>query len=256
MMQRVGLIGGDDFVGCYVALKYLAEDYRVRIPKIYPGRKANLNSLPGIYSNRNLELVKMNPDEMSEMVEFVKDCDFIVHCGFPVKMNVDFNGSALYIPLVKGTAQLLKAARLAPSVKKIIFVTSPSIFSATPNNSMSSQAKSRQNKFSAHAKYHAEKTISKLITDFPDDFFDVIVMAPAEIKNNEPQSTPLSLSFALQFLFRNETDHDPVLKQLFKRNVLRTMVSPENIPEAVFECTIRERQTFSSGYKLDKVMAF
>lgn len=255
MMQKVGLIGGDDFVGCYVALKYLVEGYQVRIPKIYPGRKVNLNSLPGIFSNKNLELVKMNQEEMPDVIEFMQDCDFIVHCGFPVKMDVDFNGSALYIPSVKGTAQLLKAARLVPSVKKIIFVTSPSIFGAIPNNQQCSEAKNEKNKFSAHARYHAEKTISKLITDFPDDFFEVIVMAPAEIKNNEPQSTPSSSSFALQFLFRNKTDHDPVLQQLFKKNVLRTMVSPENIPEAVFECTVRE-EAFSPGFKLGQVMAF
>lgn len=256
MMLRVGLIGGEDFVGCYVALKFLAEDFQVRIAKVYPGRKTNLNSLPGIYSNKNLELVKTNLDEISEVTEFMQNCDYIVHCGFPVKMDVEYNGSALYIPSVKGTAMLLKAARQVPGVKKIIFITSPSILSVMPNRPKSSASKIRENISSELAKYHAEKSISKLINDFPDDFFEVIVMAPAEIKNNEPQSTPLSSSFALQFLFRNKTDHDPVLQQLFKKNILRTMVSPENIPEAVFECTARELNTLSTVHKMGNIMAF
>jgi len=256
MVKRVGLIGGEDFIGCYVALKYLAEDFQVRIPKIYHKRKTNLNSLSGIYSNKNLELVKTNMDEISEVTEFMQNCDFIVHCGFPVKMDVEFNGSALYIPSVKGTAMLLKAARQVPGIKKIIFITSPSIFNVNPNNRMSSESKSRENKFSETAKFHAEKSISKLINHFPDDFFEVIIMAPAEVKNNEPQSTPLSSSFALQFLFRNKTDYDPVLQQLFKRNILQTMVSPENIPEVVFEYTAREMKAFSNVPELSSIMAF
>lgn len=241
-MKTAGIIGGMDFIGCYITLKFLSEDYRVKVPVSNLTQKNGLLNMECLLANENLEICKTNLDDFFDLKEFMQGCDLIVHCGNPKKLGEKMNGNFLYITQIKGTAQLLKATRQIPSVEKIIFITSPAIYNISPRESLVRTDKTAENESFKKARFHADLAIQNLLEDFPEDFFEIFIMAPAEIKDNTLLNSSESISSGLQFLFRNITDHDPVLQKLFKRNLMQTMVDIQQLPEKVFKAVCQKIQ--------------
>ncbi len=241
-MKTAGIIGGMDFIGCYITLKFLAEDYRVKVPVSSSPKKGGLLNMQSLLANENLEICKNNMEDIHRLKDFMQGCDIIVHCGSPKKLGEKINGNLLYITHIKGTAQLLNAAKQVPSVEKIIFITSPAIYNISPGESLVRTDKTAENESFKKARFHADYAIQNLLEDFPEDFFEIIIMAPAEVKDNILLSNSESTSAGLQFLFRNVTDHDPVLQKLFKRNLMQTMVDIQQLPEKVYKTVCEKFQ--------------
>ena len=107
-MKTAGIIGGMDFLGCDITLKFLSEDFRVKVPVTHsvPFKSRLINT--GLSVNVNLEICRTNLDDDFQLKQFVQDCDIIVHCGIPFKLGVTLKGTSLYVPLVKQTWTLLK----------------------------------------------------------------------------------------------------------------------------------------------------
>lgn len=241
-MKTAGIIGGMDFIGCYITLKFLSEDYRVKVPVSGSSQKGGLLNMQSLLANENLEICKTNFENFGELREFMQGCNTIVQCGNPVKLNERKNGTPFYIPHIKGTAQLLKAAKQATSVEKIIFITSPAVYSMPRQVSSSTENRPDNNEAAKIARFHADQTLQGLLDGFPDCFFEVILLAPVEIKDNMLVSNNNSISAGLQFLFRNNTDQDPLLQKLFKRNLMQTMIDIQQLPEKVYKTACQKNQ--------------
>jgi len=241
-MKTAGIIGGMDFIGCYITLKFLAEDYRVKVPVSSSPKKGSLLNMQSLLANENLEICKTNFEDIHGLKEFMQGCNIIVQCGNPVKLSERESGTPLYIPQIKGTTQLLKAAQQVTSVGKIIFITSPAVYSMPRQVSSSNENRPGKNEAAENARFHADQTIKNLLNGFPDYFFEVILLAPVEMKDNLLYSNSNSISAGLQFLFRNNTDQDPVFQKLFKRNLMQTMVDIQQLPEKVYKTACKKIQ--------------
>ncbi len=241
-MKTAGIIGGMDFIGCYITLKFLSEDYRVKVPVSNSPEKGSLLNMQSLLANENLEICKNNMEDIHRLKEFMQGCNIIVQCGNPVKLSERENGTPLYIPQIKGTAQLLKAAKQATSVEKIIFITSPAVYSMPRQVSSPTGNKPGKNEAAKNARFHADQTLQGLLDGFPDYFFEVILLAPVEMKDNMLVSNSNSISAGLQFLFRNNTDQDPLLQKLFKRNLMQTMIDIQQLPEKVYKTACQKNQ--------------
>lgn len=243
-MKRVGIIGGDEFLGCFVTLKFLAENFQVKVPLSSSQQEKKIASLSVLYANRNLELCQTNLEEYSQLLEFILDCQLVIHCGFPVKLGANSNGSLLYIPVIKGTAQLVKALKEAPNVEKVIFITSPAVFSISSfNESLKGNkldiTKTIKKKHFENARFHAEQALQNTLDFFPENFFDTVLVSPVEVKNNEITSNGNSTLAGLKFLFRNKIENDTVFQKIFRRNVLQTMANAADLHEWVFEAATK-----------------
>jgi dihydroflavonol-4-reductase len=86
-MKTAGIIGGIEFIGSYITLKFLSEGCQVKVP-VSNSPKANVTiNIPGLLANENLEICKNNLEEIHQLKEFMQGCNIIVQCGIPVKLG-------------------------------------------------------------------------------------------------------------------------------------------------------------------------
>ncbi|MGC9354650.1 MAG: NAD-dependent epimerase/dehydratase family protein [Mariniphaga sp.] len=124
-MKKAGIIGGLEFIGSYITLKFLSENYRVKVPvsKFKNGKK--ILNIPGLSANKYLEEFHGDLSNLSEIRRFVSDCDVIIHCGFPFRLNNMKDNAQLFVPEIRGTGSLLKVLAEFPNIQKLFFISPP-----------------------------------------------------------------------------------------------------------------------------------
>lgn len=241
-----------EFIGSYITLKFLAEDYRVKVPVRHSPKTQNIVTLRTLSSNENLEVCKTNLDTQIELHRFAADCNIIVHCGTPFLLGVDSNETPLYIPVINGTHNLLKVIMETPSVEKVIFILSAAIFnaglpiSASGNEIRKLTGKSKIIKTNHHyerARLHSEEVLRNRMNDFTDDRFKVVIVSPIEVKNGTLTNSRESSVTGLQFIFSKKIKQDPVFQKLAKRNILDTIFDVNDLPDRVFEIATQTDMT-------------
>ncbi len=238
-MKTAGIIGGLDFLGCDITLKFLAENYRVKVlvPLWTKNYKPVINT--GLKAGDNLEIFCMDMDNHVQLTSFIKDCDCLIHCGRPYELEVKTKVGPVYVPLITDTGNILKAVAKAPVRGKIVFLTSVGIF-----NNSSSDFSSDIHKISSESKndtwkqafYHSEMVIDNALGKFSNNRFEVIIVSPVVVIKNMLMNTQDSTLAGLQFLFKNKIDNDKVFKKLVKRNLMETMLEVNELPDKVFTC--------------------
>ena len=233
-MKTAGIIGGLEFLGCHIALKFLAENYRVKIPGKNIQKSYSTPNIPGLLANQHIEICDPFDGGSENLRHFVSNCDIIVHSGVPHELAVMSNGSKLFIPLITKTSELLKMIKETASVKKVVFITSPAIYNNIYEGSATTAKSNGNSKFLNKAKFHAQQVSQSLLENFSANFFEVVIVAPVEIKDNVIVSNSVNTSTGFQFLFKNKIAQDPVLQKIFKRDILQTVVTPDNLPDVVY----------------------
>lgn len=238
-MKKAGIIGGSQFIGTFITLKFLTEDFRVKV-QVSANKKQPKDTLfQNLSSNQNLEIFKTKLEKSADFKHFINDCDIIVHCGYPFCLDVESSEVPIYVPQIKGTNYLLNALKENTSVKKVIFVTSVmAINPYYPNNSEFNRNEIKENKLEiGKAKYHAEKAANKMLENFPANFFDIIYISPVEVKNQLLSNSAVSTSSGLQFLFRKKINPDPFFQKLLGRQVIDGLTNIDDLPESVFRAS-------------------
>ena len=234
-MKKAAIIGGSEFIGCYITLKFLAENYNVRM-QVHPLlRKENIFSLQTLTANQNLEVFRADPGNRDDMIRFVRDCETIIHCGIPYQLKINNATTPVYVPLIQNSGILLKVLRDAPNVKKVIFISSA--LPVNPREKKSTNPKNHipgEKSSSQKALFHAEKAVNKILKDLNDKQFEVITTAPVEVKNGSLTNSREATSSGLQFLFRNKIPIDPYFLKIANQNPFNTMCDVNNLPEEVF----------------------
>ncbi|SHJ24734.1 hypothetical protein SAMN05444280_11454 [Tangfeifania diversioriginum] len=235
-MKTIGILGGAEFIGCYITLKLLAEDYRVKVQDSQKRKTIFTPFFDRISGNNNLEICKLDPENPGQLRNFLSGCEILIQCGSPLKLGVENSDTQLYVPVIKNTGMLMKAVSTAPWVKKIIFISSAAVFNPgqpkreIPGNSTVTENSRHLNK----ALLHAEKTIFETVNNFSDDFFEVIYISPIEVKNNELSNSRGSTEKGLQYLFKNNIKTDPYFKRILKRKKMDSMGDVDELPERIF----------------------
>lgn len=106
-----------------MTLKFISENFRVKVPvsNIKTGKKV-LN-IPGLLTNDYLEEFHGDLNDLSEIRNFVSDCDVIIHCGTPFRLNTRNEEPQLFVPEIRGAGSLLKILSEFPNIQKLIFIS-------------------------------------------------------------------------------------------------------------------------------------
>jgi nucleoside-diphosphate-sugar epimerase len=236
-MKTVGIIGGSQFIGTLITLKFLSEDFRVKVqvPEKNSGKQDPL--FLNLCKNQNLEIYQSGLSNFADFQKFIDECNIIVHCGYPFRLDIKSTEVPIYIPLVKGTNYLLKALQGNTSVKKVIFITST--MANHPYYSFNSQSvKNEIDEKTLHvekAKFHADKAVNMMLDNFAIDLFETIYIPPVEVKNQLLSNSTDSTSSGLQYLFREKITTDPVFQKIMGRQVIGRLTNIDNLPDSVYQ---------------------
>lgn len=235
-MKKAGIIGGSQFIGTFITLKFLSEDFRVKV-QVSANKKQQKDTLfQNLKSNQNLEILKTDLTSFSDFQNFIEDCDIIIHCGYPFRLDIKSSDVPIYVPLIKGTNNLLKALQGNTSVSKVIFITSAMAMNPFyPYNSQSAKIKTKETTLEVQkAKYHADKTVTTMLQNFPPNFFETVYISPVEVKNQLLSNSADSTSSGLQFLFRKKITPDLVFQKLLGKQVIDRLTNIDDLPENVY----------------------
>lgn len=243
-MKKVGIIGGLEFIGSYMTLKFLSENYRVKVPVFNFKTGEKVLNVPGLSVNNYLEEFHGDLNVLSEIRNFVSDCNIIIHCGTPFRLNKGNEEPQLFVPEIRGTGSLLKVLSEFPNIQKLIFISPPATFNLTSTfypetekeslNIKKSNAKNRINRQFQKAVYHAKRVQENTLQTLEKISFEVIFVPPAKVLGNTLISSLDSTSPGLKYFFEKEINHDPVFKRILQQIKLKTLVRAENASEEVF----------------------
>jgi dihydroflavonol-4-reductase len=243
-MKKAGIIGGLEFIGSYMTLKFLSENYQVKVPVSKFISEKKVVNIPGLKANQHLEKFHGDLNNLAQLREFVRDCNIIIHCGFPYRLNHLNNNAQLFVPEIRGTGPLLKVLGDYPNIEKLIFISPPEIFnsdsSAIPQpgkenlNTKSSVAKNRINLHFQKAEFHAKRALENAFQAMEEKRFEVVFVSPAEVLGNALFCSKESTSAGLKYLFENEINHDSVFKKILQQKKLHTLVNAEEVADEVF----------------------
>lgn len=267
-MRIIGIIGGLDFVGCDVTLKFLADNYRVKVAVLSPARGNDSLIRTGISANKNLQICRFDPENFFQFQEFVRDCTILIHCGIPYKLCNDSEGIPIYVPIIKKTGVILEVVREAHSVKKVIFVAAPALngFSASSTGFVNDTdaEKSRPagrtgNQNARGAWFHANRIVQNYIRIFSGTRFEIIFISPVGLKNNTLLNSSEITLAGLKFLFTHKISHDALFQKLILLGTLNTLLNVRDIPEMIFRlaepCLLRDNSedqgtSINSGFPM------
>lgn len=244
-MKKAGIIGGLEFIGSYMTLKFLSENYRVKVPVSNFKTGEKVLNIPGLLANDYVEEFHGDLHDLSEIRNFVSDCDVIIHCGTPFSLNKMKEEPQLFVPEIRGTSSLLKVLNEFPTIQKLIFISPPANFNSTESSypepgpeslkTKNSNAKNRINLQFQKAVYHARRVQKKALQTLEEKRFEVIFVSPSKVLGNTLISSKDSTSAGLKYLFEKEINHDPVFKRILQQIKLKTLVQAENAADEVFD---------------------
>ena len=247
-MKKAGIIGGLEFIGSYITLKFLSENYQVKVPVSKFQSEKQVVNLPGLKANKYLEEFHGDINDLAQLRKFVCDCNVIIHCGFPLRVNKLNDNSQLFVPEIRGTGSLLKVLGDYPNIQKLLFISPPANINSNPSaypehvkedlNAKSSITKNRINLHFQKAVFHAKKAQENAFMILEEKRFEVVFVSPAEVLGNALFSSRESTSAGLKYLFKNEINHDPLFKKILHQYKLQTLINAEDVADEVFSKVI------------------
>lgn len=241
-MKTVGIVGGLDFLGCDITLKFLSENYFVKVLDLSRTKNTQPLISANIKNGENLKIFSIDLNNPLQVSNFLSGCDFLIHCGRPYKLDVKIEQGSLYIPVITDSGCLIKVLSRTPAVNKIIFLTSVAVFNLNNKQSVpeSGQKLNTISISTQHSRqkavFHSGKVISKRLEDFSGSRLEVVHVSPVVVYNNMMTNTRETTLAGLQFLFRNQIVHDAVFKKLVNRNLMETMINANELPGKIYSC--------------------
>lgn len=240
-MKTVGIVGGLDFLGCDITLKFLSEDYFVKVLDLPRNKDTPMLINTSIKAGAKLKIFSIDLNSPVQLSLFTKGCDFLIHCGRPYRLDVKMDEGALYIPVITDSGCLLKVIHKSPSLKKIIFLTSVAVLNLShiqhviPENEKQKILTSDFKKHSTQsALFHSEKIISKTIVDISVSRLEIVHVSPVVVYNNMLINSKESTLKGLQYLFGNQIVHDRIFQKLVSLSLIDSMINAGELPDKIF----------------------
>jgi dihydroflavonol-4-reductase len=192
-MKKAGIIGGSGFIGSYNTLKFLSEGYKVKVSVTDLSKKEKYEHLQGFHNAENLEITQLNVEKKSELVDFVHDCNIVIHGGTPFRLDVKDPKADLFDPTIKGTENFLEVVQQTPGIEKVVFIASVAAYNTNfpfnPDNKSEGDQfneddtpfMSEQSHPYGQAKFIANQTVNKFIADNPGLSFEITSVSPVGV---------------------------------------------------------------------------
>jgi len=246
-MKKAGIIGGSGFIGSYITKKFLEENYKVKVSSTDISNKEKYKHLSELNNADNLEIVSLNTEDINSLKEFVSDCEILIHCGTPFKLEFQDPKTELFDPTIKGTENLLKLLSESTLLKKVVFVASVAAFNtAFPMGADGRNADHiyteedtpfilETNHPYAQAKHYADQTVRKFVKENPDLKIEIVSVFPTFVCGKSMSGRQDSTSTGIQFLFKNKIAPNDFVQSLFDQNVEFAIVDVCDVAEGIFK---------------------
>jgi len=246
-MKKAGVVGGSGFIGSHITKRFLEEHYEVRVSATDISKKEKYQHLKSLPNAEHLEVKQLNVEDIKELKAFVKDCEIVVHCGTPFKLDVENPQKELFDPTIRGTENFLTVVNETTSIKKVVFVASVAAFNT--NFPFSAGGKNDLDLFTeedepyyneesnpyAQAKFIANQTVETFIHKNPDLNFEIVSISPVAVMGKALSNREDSTSVGLQFLFKNKIAPNPFIEMLYDQNVTFAMVDVSDVAESAYK---------------------
>jgi len=246
-MKTVGIIGGSGFIGSYNTQKFLNEGYQVKVSTTDLSKKEKYEHLLSLKNAENLEIAQLDVENKQELMDFLKDCDIVIHGGTPFQLDVKDLQKELFDPTIKGTENFLEAVLRTPQIEKVVFIASVAACNTNfpflpPGKNEGEQITEEDAPFMsdegipyAQAKFIANEAVNKFFADHPDLNFEITSVSPTGVMGKSLSNREDSTSTGLQFLFKNKIAPNPFIQMLYDVDVLWALVDVEDVAEAIFK---------------------
>ena len=246
-MKTVGIIGGSGFIGSYTTKRFLEEGYNVKVSVTDIKKSEKYQHLFNLENSDNLNISPLKVEDLQALKDFISDCEILVHGGTPFQLDVENPKTELFDPTIKGTENFLEALSESPLIEKVVFIASVAAWNT--NFPMPAGGKTQHETFSekdtpfmseeshpyAQAKFLANKTVEKFISEHPKLSFEINSVSPVGVMGKSLSNREDSTSTGLQFLFKNKIAPNPFVQMLYDTNAEMAMVDVEDVAEAIFK---------------------
>jgi dihydroflavonol-4-reductase len=249
-MKKVGIIGGSGFIGSYNTQKFLNEGYKVKVSTIDLSKKEKYEHLLSLKNAENLEIAQLDVQNKQELMDFLKDCEIVIHGGTPFQLDVKDLQEELFDPTIKGTETFLEAVLKTPGIEKVVFIASVAAYNTSfpflPEGKtegdqiteIDAPFMSEEGIPYAQAKFIANQAVNKFIADHPDLSFEITSVSPTGVMGKSLSNRQDSTSTGIQFLFKNKIAPNPFIQMIYDMDVLWALVDVEDVAEAIYKAAI------------------
>lgn len=246
-MKTVGIIGGSGFIGSYTTKKFLEEGYSVKVSVTDIKKSEKYKHLFNLENSDNLNISALKVEDLETLKDFISDCEIVIHGGTPFQLDVKDPQTELFDPTIKGTENFLTAISETPSIEKVVIIASVAGYNTnfpmpaggkTPHDTFSENDNpfmSEESHPYAQAKFLANQTVEKFISEHPNLSFEITSVSPVGVMGKSLSTREDSTSTGLQFLFKNKIAPNPFVQMLYDTNAEMAMVDVEDVAEAVFK---------------------
>ncbi|WP_439483594.1 NAD-dependent epimerase/dehydratase family protein [Cyclobacterium plantarum] len=251
-MKKVGIIGGSGFIGSYNTQKFLNEGYQVKVSTTDLSKKEKYQHLLSLEKAGNLEIAQLDVENKSELLDFLKDCEIVIHGGTPFQLDVEDLQKELFDPTIKGTENFLEAVLKTPGIEKVVFIASVAAYNTNfpflpTGKTESDQITEFDTPFMsdegipyAQAKFIANQTVDKFISDHPKLNFEITSVSPVGVMGKSLSNREDSTSTGIQFLFKNKIAPNPFIQMIYDMDVLWALVDVEDVADAIYKAASTE----------------
>ena len=246
-MKKAGIIGGSGFIGSYITKRFLENGFEVKVSATNISKKDKYQHLMNFDYSDHLYISELNVEDKSQLKEFVKDCDIVVHGGTPFQLDFKDAKTELFDPTIKGTENFLEVISETPTVEKVVLIASVAAWNT--NFPLPAGGKSPNDKFSendapfiseeshpyAQAKFIANQTVNDYIKKHPNLDFEITSVSPVMVMGKSLSNREDSTSTGLQFLFKNKIAPNPFIQMFYDNDVDFAIVNVKDVAEGVYK---------------------
>lgn len=246
-MKKVGIIGGSGFIGSHITKRFLENGFEVKVSATDISKQEKYQHLMELDHSDHLYISELDVENKSQLREFVKDCDIVVHGGTPFQLDFKDSQTELFDPTIKGTENFLEVINETPTVEKVVLIASVAAWNT--NFPMPAGGKTATDTFSendtpfmsdeshpyAQAKFIANKTVNSYLKEHPNLDFEITSVSPVMVMGNSLSNREDSTSTGLQFLFKNKIAPNPFIQMFYDEDVDFAIVDVKDVAEGVYK---------------------
>jgi nucleoside-diphosphate-sugar epimerase len=249
-MKTVGIIGGSGYIGSHITKKFLEEGHRVRVGTTDLTKTEKYQHLMRLPNADRLEVVQLDLEKKNELGPFLQDCNIVVHGGTPFQLEVADPQRDLFDPTIKGTENFLEAIQHVPTIEKVVIIASVAAYNTDfpmlPGGKVAGDQvsekdapyMSKESHPYAQAKFIANGTVSKFISDNPKLHFEITSVSPVGVMGPALSQRADSTSMGVQHLFKNWIAPNPFIQMFYDNDIEWAIVDVADVAEGVYKAAI------------------
>ncbi|WP_445955518.1 NAD-dependent epimerase/dehydratase family protein [Yeosuana sp.] len=246
-MKKAGIIGGSGFIGSYITKRFLEKGFEVKVSTTNISKQEKYEHLMNLDFSDHLYISELHVENKTELKEFVKDCDIVIHGGTPFQLDFKDAKTELFDPTINGTKNFLEVIKETPTIDKVVLIASVAAWNTnfpmpaggkTPNDSFSENDTpfmSEESHPYAQAKFIANQTVNNFIKTHPNLDFEITSVSPVAVFGKSLSNREDSTSTGLQFLLKNKIAPNPFVQMLFDTDADMAIVNVKDVAEGVYK---------------------